>query len=98
MSCNDGYIYSAPVGSFKSNGFGIFDMMGNVSEWVEDCGHDTYDGAPIDGSAWVTNDCSSRVIRGGSWNDVGSWFTRREAKDQYYRSKETGFRIARDLP
>ena len=47
--------------------FGLFDMHGNVREWVEDCWHENYDDAPSDGSAWISGDCSRRVIRGGSW-------------------------------
>ena len=54
-----------PVGSYAPNGFGLNDMFGNVGEWVEDCWHDSYRGAPSDGSAWVDSECSSRVFRGG---------------------------------
>ena len=58
----------APVGSFAANKFGLYDMVGNVYEWVEDCFHGDYDGAPADGSAWIEGrDCKSRVVRGGSW-------------------------------
>ena len=59
---------TAPVGSFAANAFGLYDMAGNVWEWVQDCYHDNYDGAPTDGSAWTSGDCSLRVVRGGSWN------------------------------
>jgi formylglycine-generating enzyme required for sulfatase activity len=57
-----------PVGQFPANPFGLHDMHGNVWEWVEDCWHGSYAGAPTDGSAWTTS-CSetSRVLRGGSW-------------------------------
>jgi len=58
---------TAPVGSFAPNRFGLYDMHGNVWEWVEDCLHADYEGAPTDGSAWVAGDCKERVIRGGSW-------------------------------
>ena len=59
---------TAPVGSFGANAWGLHDMHGNVSEWVEDCWHDSYAGAPGDGSAWtVGGDCGQRVVRGGSW-------------------------------
>jgi formylglycine-generating enzyme required for sulfatase activity len=60
----------APVGSFAPNAFGLHDMHGNVWEWVEDCYHDNYSGAPTDGAPWTEGaDCSRRVVRGGSWDD-----------------------------
>jgi formylglycine-generating enzyme required for sulfatase activity len=59
---------ASPVGSFKPNAFGLYDMAGNVWQWVEDCYHDDYSGVPTDGSAWAAGDCSSRMIRGGTWN------------------------------
>ncbi|MFZ0258169.1 MAG: SUMF1/EgtB/PvdO family nonheme iron enzyme, partial [Gammaproteobacteria bacterium] len=58
---------TAPVGSFEANPFGLHDTAGNVWEWVQDCWHDNYEGAPTDGSAWETDDCRFRVFRGGSW-------------------------------
>jgi formylglycine-generating enzyme required for sulfatase activity len=66
---------TAPVGSFAANAFGLYDMAGNVWQWVQDCYHDKYAGAPTDGSAWSTGNCLGtleeedlqRVIRGGSW-------------------------------
>ena len=58
---------TAPIGSFAPNAFGLYDMAGNVNQWVQDCYHDDYNGAPIDGSAWTSEDCSRRVVRGGSW-------------------------------
>jgi formylglycine-generating enzyme required for sulfatase activity len=60
---------AAPVGSFTANAFGFYDMHGNVWEWVEDCYHDSYAGAPTDGTAGLGGDCTYRVIRGGSWQD-----------------------------
>jgi formylglycine-generating enzyme required for sulfatase activity len=57
---------TAPVGSFKANDFGLYDTAGNVWEWLQDCYHQSYDGAPTDGSAWEGHRCS-RVMRGGSW-------------------------------
>lgn len=57
----------APVGSFPPNAFGLYDMIGNVSQWVEDRKHNDYNGAPTDGSAWNTGDPNWRMVRGGSW-------------------------------
>jgi formylglycine-generating enzyme required for sulfatase activity len=65
--CKDGYAYTSPVGNFAANDFGLYDMQGNADQWTEDCYHDNYIGAPADGSAWISGDCSRRVFRGGSW-------------------------------
>jgi len=67
-SCDDGALYTAPVGVYRANVFGLHDTHGNVWEWTEDCYHDSYAGAPSDGAAWTTDDCARRVNRGGSWN------------------------------
>src|SRR5436190_9060245 len=91
---------TAPVGSFAPNGFGLYDMVGNVREWTEDCYHDRYLGAPTDGSAWIEGaDCSRRIVRGGSWllapvflrSANRYWFT------TDYRLNYLGFRVARTL-
>jgi formylglycine-generating enzyme required for sulfatase activity len=58
---------TVPVGSFQPNAFGLYDVHGNVWEWVEDCWNGSYQGAPADGSAWMSGDCKLRVLRGGSW-------------------------------
>ncbi|HXK56356.1 MAG TPA: bifunctional serine/threonine-protein kinase/formylglycine-generating enzyme family protein, partial [Gammaproteobacteria bacterium] len=65
--CNDGFVYTAPAGSFKPNGFSVYDMLGNVFEWVEDCWKDDYQGVPADGAPWTAAGCSERGLRGGSW-------------------------------
>jgi formylglycine-generating enzyme required for sulfatase activity len=96
---NDGSWGPAPGASFVANPFGLYDIDGNVSEWVADCWHDNYVRAPVDGSAWVNPGCSERVIRGGSWGSAPdqdrSSFRLGAAADS--RSGRVGFRVARDL-
>lgn len=95
----DGHWGPAPVASYPANPFGLHDMAGNVSEWVEDCWHDTYVRAPGDGSAWVNPGCRLRVVRGGSWagspDQARSAF--RIAAPAGSTGARVGFRIARDL-
>jgi len=64
--CSDGYLNTAPVGSLRPNAFGIYDMIGNVGEWVEDCSTSSYASMQSDGSTNL-GDCSKRIVRGGSW-------------------------------
>lgn len=59
---------TAEVGSFQPNAFGLHDVHGNVLEWTEDCWNGNYNGAPTDGTAWTSGECSRRVLRGGSWS------------------------------
>ena len=98
---------TVPVGSFPSNGFGLHDMHGNVSEWTEDCWHDSYSGAPSDGKAWISGgDCGGRPTRGGSWYNEprhirsASRFSYRDPSGRHVsdiRAWYDGFRIARTL-
>ena len=61
------YTRAAPVDAFPPNRFGLYDMEGNVKSWTEDCWHKNYDGAPMDGSAWIADgDCNIRMVRGGA--------------------------------
>ena len=90
-------ISTAPVGSQISNPFGLFDMHGNVAEWVEDCYHETYHDAPTENIVWLANPCSKRVIRGGSWFDiprVGRSSTRYPATPSL-KASNWGFRVVR---
>ena len=84
------------VGSLKPNPFGLFDMGGGVDQWVEDCWHKTYQGAPADGSAWVENDCPSHVIRSGSWRKDSNYAraANRGSYDTNVRYPTHGFRVA----
>jgi len=65
----DRWEYTAPVGRFRANGFGLHDMLGNVWEWTEDCWNGNYNGAPVDGGIWTSGQCEERVLRGGSWDN-----------------------------
>ncbi|MEE9251320.1 MAG: formylglycine-generating enzyme family protein, partial [Alphaproteobacteria bacterium] len=100
-SCGDGYgERTAPVGSYRPNAFGVFDTLGNVWEWTQDCWHGSYHGATGDGGAWTTaGDCAKRVLRGGSWfnrpwnlrSAIRGWHST-VTRYLYY-----GFRVARTL-
>ena len=96
--CATAYDSTQPlkVGSFKPNPFGLHDMGGNVDQWVEDCWHKDYQGAPIDGSAWIEKNCASHVIRSGSWkNDMN--YVRPASRDHYdtaVRYPTHGLRVA----
>jgi formylglycine-generating enzyme required for sulfatase activity len=82
--------HTAPVGSFAANGFGLYDMVGNVWEWTQDCYHDSYEKAPTDGSDWTGVDCSLRVIRGGSW-DAGPMYLRSASRQGITHSVRGGY-------
>jgi len=100
--CSDGALFTAPAGSYRRNPFGLSDMLGNVSEWVEDCYHQSYQGAPIDGSAWLEvgdGDCTRRVLRGAGWSD-GPWDLRSATRNRLpagEASEGVGLRLARTL-
>jgi formylglycine-generating enzyme required for sulfatase activity len=96
--CDDGYAHSSPVGSFAPNQFGLHDMQGNAWEWVSDCNHKNYEGAPIDGSPWLdTRGCQFGVIRSGSFlNRVErSSTTVRAGRPREGRATNMGFRVVR---
>jgi formylglycine-generating enzyme required for sulfatase activity len=90
---------TTPVGSFRPNGFGLYDTSGNAYEWVTDCWNDNYTKAPKDGSAWTSGQCAQRVLRGGSFANNFSAATsaarfRYDIDVRYYAN---GFRVVRDL-
>ena len=94
---------TAEVGGKKENGIGFYDLSGNVWEWVEDCWHDTYKGAPKDGSVWLETgggECGLRVLRGGSWFYDPEYLrvSGRGRNLAGNRGSGLGFRLAQDIP
>jgi len=89
---------TAEVGSLEPNPFGLHDTAGNVMEWVQDCSNRDYRGAPVDGSAWLSGDCSQRMVRGGAYNKpIGSLRSAARSRlPQESRFGMLGFRLARD--
>lgn len=100
LPCDDGFPETAPVGSFPANRWGVHDMIGNVWEWVEDCWHPDYTGAPTDGRAWLDTgesaNCKKRVNRGGGWGNGASALrlSSRDADSAGNHSSGLGFRVA----
>ncbi|MDB5610555.1 MAG: hypothetical protein JWP25_7455 [Bradyrhizobium sp.] len=84
------------VGNFKPNPFGLYDMGGGVDQWVEDCWHKNYQGAPADGSPWADGDCASHVLRSGSWKNDARYVrpANRDNYDTNVRYPTHGFRVA----
>jgi formylglycine-generating enzyme required for sulfatase activity len=99
--CSEPYDATQPlnVGSFKPNPFGLHDMGGGVDQWVEDCWHKNYHGAPLDSSPWIDSGCTSRVIRSGSWRNDASYVrpANRDHYDTDVRYPTHGFRVALSL-
>ncbi len=95
--------HTHPVGLLKPNAFSLYDMHGNVSEWVEDCWHEDYKNKPKElnenGAAWIDTNCNRRSIRGGAWL-YHSFYLRSASRDWMYRDQEKntiGFRIVREI-
>ena len=90
---------TVPVGAFRSNLFGLHDMIGNVQEWTADCWNRSYRGAPADGRAWQQGDCNNRVVRGSSYlrEDVSHDSAARRFTLAGWREPHIGFRVAREL-
>jgi formylglycine-generating enzyme required for sulfatase activity len=88
-----------PVGSTSPNNWGLYDMLGNVSQWTADCYNADYTNAPVDGSAWVYGDCKQRIFRGGAWMNKARQIraASRNWSDAGARFNDRGFRVVRDL-
>ena len=99
VDCNDGHAYTAPVGSYHANAFGLYDMLGNVEEWTQDCWSGNLKGVPADGRESTGGDCALRAVRGGSWLDapVGLRSAYRVGSPVTVRVYRRGFRVATDL-
>jgi formylglycine-generating enzyme required for sulfatase activity len=96
-ACSDGHAFTSPVGKYQPNRFSLYDITGNVRSWTQDCYHDSYSGAPQDGSAWTTGGCDQRAFHGGSWDSRPSGL---RAASRYRDSAKgasfnVGFRLAR---
>jgi formylglycine-generating enzyme len=100
VRCRDGYADVAPVAALRPNAFGIYDLIGNVAEWVDDCYTDSYIGRPKDGRSWFWNGgCRRHVVRGGSWASPAgeARSASRVPADGSFRAQTIGMRVALDL-
>lgn len=97
VSCSDAQAFTSSGGYFGRNGFSLYDMIGNVAEWTQDCWNPDHGGAPVDGKARSSGDCTQRVVRGGSWSSspVHARSAARQKNVSSYRAADLGFRLAR---
>jgi len=97
--CDDGYVYTSPVGIYKPNAFGLYDMLGNAWVWLADCWRDSYAGGPDSEAPWMDQGCSARVMRGGSYisNYTSLRAAARHKAGAEQRFHNYGIRIVRDL-
>jgi formylglycine-generating enzyme required for sulfatase activity len=98
FACDDGYVHTAPVSTYKPNAFGLDDMLGNVFQWTLDCWRADYTGAPNDGAARQDGDCTQRELRGGSWFSEPA-YVRPAYRNHFaadYRTSSVGFRLVRE--
>jgi len=100
VPCKDGFAETAPVGSFKPNPFGLYDMLGNVGVLTADCWNESYAGAPTDGSAWSTGECGKHPVRKVAFGAVRHWAFRaanRYPEGGLVKRNRIGFRVALTL-
>jgi formylglycine-generating enzyme required for sulfatase activity len=101
LACVDGWLNTAPVGSLEPNAFGVFDMIGNVSEWIEDCHAPSHEAVGEDGAVpAVDGACAKRIAKGGSWGTLGSNLRTAERFPYApaHRDDSIGIRVAKTLP
>ena len=100
LMCGSDKAFTLPVASFDPNPFGLYDMLGSVWEWVQDCATPTHEGAPHDGSAVEIKGCEKRIIKGGAFHSV-PWLLRAATRggglDSRFHAVAAGIRLARDL-
>ncbi len=98
FTCDDGYVQTSPVGTYDGGALGIYDILGNAWEFIQDCGVGPYQETPKDGSAHEPADCERRIIRGGGWNTGPAFMTvtNRSSMDPNGRNWGIGFRLAAD--
>ena len=98
--CSDNYAFTAPVGSFRPNAWGLYDMLGNVWQWTADCWNESHEGAPSDARGRADGNCAKRAVRGASWtNDSRALRAAvRVGFDASNRDDDVGFRVAKTLP
>ena len=98
VSCHDGHARTAPVGRYEANAFGLYDVLGNVWEWTADCWNKSYAGAPSNGGAWESGECTRRVLRGGSWYFIPRYLrSASRLRNTAGNRVSSGFRLARTL-
>ena len=98
-NCSDGYLNTSPVGTYTPNAFGIYDMIGNLGEWIEDCSTQSYEAMRADGAS-EAGDCSKRMVRGGSWGTMPRQLrsAERTRYDPTAVDDSIGIRVAKTLP
>jgi formylglycine-generating enzyme required for sulfatase activity len=97
--CDDGHVFTAPIGELQPNAFGLYDTLGSLWEWVEDCWNESYENAPDHQDPWLAGDCGFRVLRGGAWFTAPR-LTRSASRfrdHRVHRFNFYGIRLAADL-